>query len=80
MKKLDVALIRANKNSHPEAFRRIYEKLVERKIAKRYTTSQEIAFIRQKDRKPDEYAEYDSFVEECKKEVKEMLGMEEEPQ
>ena len=77
-KTLDVALLKANKSKHPEVIRRIYGRLVEKKVAKRYTTSQEIAFIRQKDRKPEEYAEYDAFVEQCKREVKEMLEIEEE--
>ena len=43
-----------------------YEELVEQYIAERYTIKQEIAIIRQKDIKPDEYQIYYDFVEQCK--------------
>lgn len=42
-------------------------------IRARYTVSQEFAILRQKDIKPEEFAEYNAFCEECKRQVKEKL-------
>ncbi|MBR5808914.1 MAG: hypothetical protein IKY39_02245 [Clostridia bacterium] len=46
---------------------------VNSKIRERYTQSQEFAILRQKDEKPDEYAEYYAYCEECKNAVKESM-------
>lgn len=48
-----------------------YDTAVETEIAKRYTIKQELAIQRQKDRKPEEYAKYDAYCEQCKAYVKE---------
>lgn len=48
-----------------------YEVLVERKIRARYSISQELAILRQRDEKPEEFNEYFSFCEDCKKAAKE---------
>ncbi len=48
-----------------------YGEAVHAEIRKRYTESQEFAILRQKDEKPDEYAEYFAYCEECKALVKE---------
>lgn len=42
------------------------------KIRERYTESQEFAILRQQNEKPDEYAEYYAYCEECKAFVKRM--------
>lgn len=47
-----------------------YEVLVERKIRARYSISQELAILRQRDEKPEEFNEYFSFCEDCKKAAK----------
>jgi hypothetical protein len=47
-----------------------YDEAVNTEIRKRYTESQEFAILRQKDEKPDEYAEYYAYCEECKVFVK----------
>lgn len=47
-----------------------YDEAVDAEIRKRYTVSQEFAILRQKDEKPDEYAEYYAYCEECKALVK----------
>lgn len=51
-----------------------YEALVERKIRVRYSISQELAILRQRDEKPEEFNEYSSFCEECKRAAKEELN------
>lgn len=47
-----------------------YNEAVNAKIRERYTESQEFAILRQRDEKPDEYAEYFAYCEECKAFVK----------
>lgn len=47
-----------------------YDEAVNAKIRERYTESQEFAILRQKDEKPDEYASYYAYCEECKAFVK----------
>lgn len=48
----------------------LYDDAVNNKIRERYTESQEFAILRQRDEKPDEYAEYYAYCEECKAFVK----------
>jgi hypothetical protein len=47
-----------------------YDEAVDAEIRKRYGISQEFAILRQKDEKPEEYAEYFAYCEECKNHVK----------
>lgn len=47
-----------------------YDEAVNAKIRERYSASQEFAILRQKDEKPQEYAEYYAYCEECKEYVK----------
>ena len=47
-----------------------YDEAVNARIRERYSESQEFAILRQKDEKPEEYAEYYAYCEECKADVK----------
>ena len=47
-----------------------YDDLVVQKIRTQYSINNELAIRRQKEVKPEEYAEYYSFVEQCKFEAK----------
>lgn len=47
-----------------------YQADVEARIRTRYTISQEIAILRQRDTKPDEFADYNTFAEACKAEAR----------
>lgn len=58
----------------PAFTRADYEAEVERLIRARYSVSQELAILRQRDTKPDEFAEYDAFAEECKAKAKHILS------
>ena len=53
--------------------RTIYERLVESRIRQRYTLSQELAILRQKEAKAEEYQAYYEFCEACKAEIKSLL-------
>ena len=52
-----------------------YEEAVDMKIREKYTASQEFAILRQRDEKPEEYAEYYAYCESCKAFVKQKKGI-----
>ena len=52
-----------------------YTELVDRFIRMRYSVSAELAVLRQRDVKTEEFAEYNAYAEECKKRAKEELGI-----
>ena len=47
-----------------------YENKVVALIRQKYNVNQELAILRQRDAKPQEFAEYNEYVEQCKKQVK----------
>ena len=53
----------------------MYPNQVEKLIRRRYSLSDELAILRQRDTKPDEFEAYNTYVEACKAEVKEELGI-----
>lgn len=54
----------------------VYGQEVNRLIRERYkTVADELAILRQRDEKPEEYAEYTAFCEECKAKAKQDLDM-----
>ena len=71
-----LAMQAAQAEAEAEYWRTIdYGDAVNTLIRERYTESQEFAIMRQRDEKPEEYAEYYTFCEECKDKVKEKKGM-----
>lgn len=48
----------------------VKSRAIEERIREKYSISDEFALHRQRDRKPEEFAEYDAFVEQIKAEVK----------
>ena len=50
-----------------------YEDKVVSLIRKKYNVNQELAILRQRDAKPQEFAEYNEYVEQCKEQVKNEL-------
>lgn len=55
----------------PQPYVPTYEELVVQKIRERYTIDDELAILRQRDVKQDEFAEYNDFCEQCKAEARE---------
>lgn len=47
-----------------------YETKIVSLIRKKYNINQELAILRQRDTKPEEFAEYHKYVEQCKAQVK----------
>ena len=53
----------------------LYPLTVEKYIREKYTLSAELAILRQRDSKPEEFEEYNSYAESCKIIAKEKLGI-----
>ena len=53
----------------------MYPSLVDAEIRKKYSISDELAILRQRDAKPEEFAEYNAYVEQCKFKIKKELGI-----
>lgn len=53
------------------SYKPTYEERVVELIRLRYSPDQEYAILRQRDRKPEEFEEYDNYCEECKAVAKE---------
>lgn len=53
------------------SYKPTYEERVVELIRLRYSPDQEYAILRQRDRKPEEFEEYDNYCEECKAIAKE---------
>lgn len=66
-------LLQKNREEAPLVYEAIYGAEVEKRIRKRYSLSAELAILRQRDTKPEEFAAYNAFAEECKAEVKKMF-------
>ena len=67
-------LARKNRERDAQAWERLYEAAVERKIRTRYSISAELAILRQRDTKPAEFEAYNAYAEQCKAEVKAELA------
>lgn len=63
-------LAKKNKEHSPESWEKLYESEIIRRIRTKYSIDQELAILRQRDTKIAEFDEYNTFAEECKREVK----------
>ena len=52
-----------------------YPQLVENKIRTKYSVSAELAILRQRNSKPEEFAEYNAYCEQCKVQARTELGI-----
>ena len=71
MKYTKRAIWLANKNGE---LPRIRKQMIVAEIRKRYDADDEMAVLRQAATKPAEYAEYNAYVENCKKRVDEYVA------
>lgn len=51
----------------------VYGQTVDSLIRNRYSLWDELAILRQRDEKPEEWAEYNAYCEECKAKAKEHI-------
>lgn len=63
-------LARKNRDFDPSSWNDLYESLIIKKIRQKYSVNQELAILRQRDTKPDEFRIYNDYVESCKSAVK----------
>ena len=75
---MSLKLALKNKERDAASFDRAYDNAIETLIRKRYSIGNELAILRQRDEKPEEFAEYTAYVEECKRSVKAQIGGKEE--
>lgn len=50
-----------------------YKVIVKRLISEKYSIDDEVAIQRQRDSKPEEFAEYNAYIENCKRIAKEFV-------
>ena len=65
MTEQEIAEMEANKPNIP------YEQRVVARVREKYSVDDELAILRQRDTKPDEFAAYNDFVERIKREERE---------
>ena len=70
MNSIEKRLIRLNGTQSAD-----YSACVDKRIRERYSISAELAILRQRDTKPEEFAAYNAYVEAVKSEVKVALGI-----
>ena len=68
-----IKLLNRNKEAEPKTYKAVYGSMVEKKIRLRYSLSAELGILRQQFTKPEEFAQYDEYVEQCKAEAKKEL-------
>lgn len=61
----------AEKNGTMDAF---YSAEIVKRVREKYSVNDELAILRQRDEKPEEFAEYNAFVEQCKEEAKKAVN------
>lgn len=72
---MNAKLIEKNKaHMSAEDIKALKSREIEKLIRLRYSMSDELAILRQRDEKPEEFAAYNAYAEECKRVVKEKLG------
>ena len=52
-----------------------YEQRVQQSIRERYSVDDELAILRQRDTKPDEFAAYYEYAEQCKAQAKKQIQL-----
>lgn len=67
-------LAKKNSELYPDSWERLYESEIIRRIRQRYSVDQELAILRQQNTKPNEFAIYNEYAEQCKAEVKAEMG------
>jgi hypothetical protein len=68
-----IKLLKKNKEAEPKTYDVVYGSEVEKKIRERYSLSAELAILRQKDEKPEEWKAYNAYCEQCKSEIKKIV-------
>lgn len=70
-----IKLAKKNREASPDTWSSYYEGEIVKLIRKKYTVDNELAILRQRDEKPEEFAAYNEYVEACKAYVRSMIGV-----
>lgn len=73
--KLDVPHLENEYDFEEISIDSVYGELVTKLIREKYSISDELAIQRQRDTKPEDFAEYNTFCEECKAKAKKELNL-----
>ena len=68
-------LLNRNKAREPKTFEAVYADEITKRIRLRYSISDELAILRQRDTKVEEFNAYNEYAEQCKVDVKADLGI-----
>lgn len=68
-------LLNRNKAREPKTFEAVYADEITKRIRLRYSISDELAILRQRDTKVEEFNAYNEYAEQCKADVKADLGI-----
>ena len=68
-------LLNRNKAREPKAFEAVYADEITKRIRLRYSISDELAILRQRDTKVEDFNAYNEYAEQCKADVKADLGI-----
>ena len=71
---MSLKLAGKNRSASERSYQQALDNAIESKIRKRYSVGNELAILRQRDDKPEEFAAYNAYVEQCKAEAKEELN------
>ena len=74
--KFNLRLAKKNREVDSLSWEQLYDNLVTAKIRKRYSLNQELAILRQRDTKEEEFAAYNAYAEQCKIEAKAEMEIE----
>ena len=74
--KFNLRLAKKNREVDSLSWEQLYDNLVTTKIRKRYSLNQELAILRQRDTKEEEFAAYNAYAEQCKIEAKAEMEIE----
>lgn len=72
--RINLKLANKNKEANSKAWDKLQEALISERIRKVYSVNDELAILRQRDTKPEEFEAYNAFVEQIKAEVKLLIG------
>lgn len=71
---MNARLAKLNRAQDEQQYLAIRSQLISAEIRRQYTIDDEIAILRQRDSKPEEYAAYNAYAEACKTKIKDSLG------
>ena len=70
---MDIAFVKLSR--HNKILEQRYKQALVERIRQKYSLDDELAVLRQRDTKPEEFAAYNDYIESCKAALKAELGL-----